>query len=655
MRELVATTLEFEDWRVEIAATGAEGLARARAGRPDVILCDRGLPDMDGLDVVVALAADPATAWLPVVVVSALAHFDDVVAGIEAGAHDYITKPFDRLELLVRCRASRRVATEHRRLEAMTAQLADSEKAYRRLVETAAEGIWVVDADSRVTFANTRLAQMFGIPVEQVVGRRTIDFAAPASAPRIEDLTARGRAGIAETIDFQFVRTDGSPLWTSVNAAPLFDDAGAYLGTMALISDVTARHEQEEALARSQARYRALLDQLPGTQTVVYDRTLTAVVAAGAGITARGLDESDMVGKHVSELVAAADLDQLEQLYAAALVGEGSSIEFRSSLTGIDNLLDVVPITTTEGGVQEILVVARDIGPLKQREQDLARAEERWRVAFDGAPVGIALLNADGRFTRVNPALAELVGYSASHLTNLSVTDVVRPEEVGLVRQALGDLASGRVARHTAERLYRRADGRDIWLFVNVALLENTEKDTTLLAHFVDISAQKQFETSLRHDAEHDPLTGLLNRRGFAAELERQHSTSLRHRDHAALVVLDLDGLKRVNDTLGHAAGDEVLKAVADVLRRRLRATDVVARLGGDEFAVILPRVDEAQATRAARSLVDAISAAEPTGVDIAISASAGVAMFDGRPADDIIAEADAAMYAVKASRPGRG
>ncbi|HXE46151.1 MAG TPA: GGDEF domain-containing protein [Conexibacter sp.] len=169
-----------------------------------------------------------------------------------------------------------------------------------------------------------------------------------------------------------------------------------------------------------------------------------------------------------------------------------------------------------------------------------------------------------------------------------------------------------------------------------------------------DLHKLRASTSELRHLADHDPLTGLPNRRRFEQELARQLAHVRRYGPEGALLVLDLDCFKPVNDSLGHAAGDRLLTRVAAVLRERLRATDLIARLGGDEFAVLLPRVDRAGATVVARSLVETVRGAVPAAAAGAVTISVGVLAFGGdAPAstpESALAAADLAMYDAKAA-----
>ena len=169
-----------------------------------------------------------------------------------------------------------------------------------------------------------------------------------------------------------------------------------------------------------------------------------------------------------------------------------------------------------------------------------------------------------------------------------------------------------------------------------------------------DLSSLRATTSELRHLADHDALTGLPNRRRFEEELARHLAHVRRYGPEGAVLVLDLDCFKPVNDTFGHAAGDRLLVRVASVLRQRLRATDVVARLGGDEFAVLLPRVDRAGAAAVASSLVETVRAEAPTADASAVTASVGALAFDAEtlasaPAS-VLAAADLAMYDAKAA-----
>ena len=186
---------------------------------------------------------------------------------------------------------------------------------------------------------------------------------------------------------------------------------------------------------------------------------------------------------------------------------------------------------------------------------------------------------------------------------------------------------------------------------------ENGGEDL-ILTNVVDVSERHRYERQLAFLAEHDPLTGLANRRRFDQELARHVDDCRRYGPRGAVLMLDLDHFKEVNDTLGHAIGDELLVDVARVLQQRMRSTDLVARLGGDEFAVLLPHADMKSAELVASSLVetlrDEVSGLEDTRSGVTASVGGVIIEESHLSASDVLSAADAAMYVAKHSGRSR-
>ena len=279
----------------------------------------------------------------------------------------------------------------------------------------------------------------------------------------------------------------------------------------------------------------------------------------------------------------------------------------------------------------------------------LRRATQQFQSAFDNASIGMALVGLDGQWLQVNQALCELVGYSEEQLLKLTFQAITHPDDLDADLALVQDVLAGRRTTYQMEKRYLHADGREIWALLSVSLA-NDEEDRPL--HFIsqiqDISERKALEEQLRHQAEHDPLTGLANRRRFEQELNRQIERCARHGESAALAVIDLDRFKHVNDQQGHATGAKLRATVGAALRARRRATDIAARIGGDEFAVILIGVDDRGAETAAAAIAAAISEhARAAGLET--TASVGIAMITpGVTADELQARADRAMYEAK-------
>ena len=282
-------------------------------------------------------------------------------------------------------------------------------------------------------------------------------------------------------------------------------------------------------------------------------------------------------------------------------------------------------------------------------------SEARLVDAFHYAPVGMALVGLDGRFISVNPALCEISGHPREQLETMSPAAIIHAEDVARVMTLRAAILSGEIDHYDLEVRCIHAAGhiRDVAVHVTLARGADGEP-TNFVTQVMDITDRKRFEAQLQHMADHDSLTGLFNRRRFKQELERHVVHVQRYGFEGAVLVLDIDNFKQINDSLGHQAGDQLINFVGDLLRDNLRATDVLARLGGDEFAILVPKADRGEAEGVADKLVNAVRNSAPVlrgdqrrGVTISV----GVAMFDDRhglSADDTLVDADLAMYDAK-------
>jgi diguanylate cyclase (GGDEF)-like protein/PAS domain S-box-containing protein len=261
-----------------------------------------------------------------------------------------------------------------------------------------------------------------------------------------------------------------------------------------------------------------------------------------------------------------------------------------------------------------------------------------------------ASLDANGTVLYANPRFGELLGMALSQVLGLTLTELTAKAGRAAARRLLANAARG-PARGTLELL--RGDGQPVPVSVSAAPLAGEPPEVCLVA--TDLTEHRRYEQQLEYLASHDPLTQQLNRRAFAHELTGHMERAGRYGSHGALVLLDLDKLKYVNDTFGHTAGDELLLAVAGALAERLRASDTLARLGGDEFGVLLPQADQEAAQLVTGTLLETIRELEPPGLR-SVTASAGIALFDGSGTtnDEMMLRADRAMYEVK-ERGGNG
>ena len=282
------------------------------------------------------------------------------------------------------------------------------------------------------------------------------------------------------------------------------------------------------------------------------------------------------------------------------------------------------------------------------------RAEANLRTIFDTAPIGNAVLGSGDRIVEVNHALGHIVGFTRKELIGRTLAQLVHSEDAALLTDAVAALRAGERGGLETELRVVHASGQAVPVAVHAAALRSPDGGTRVLLQLLDITERKRVEAHLQHMADHDPLTGLLNRRRFEQELERHVAHAQRYGTEGAVIVLDVDRFKQVNDAYGHSTGDRVITSVARVLRRRLRTTDTLARLGGDEFAVLLPKADRREAGIVARRLVEAVRAQADVATGEradAVTISVGVTVLEEHAeltAEGAMIDADLAMYDAK-------
>ena len=312
------------------------------------------------------------------------------------------------------------------------------------------------------------------------------------------------------------------------------------------------------------------------------------------------------------------------------------------------------PVLDPAGEVSRMVGVCQDVTELVLTERARAEADARFRSAFENAPIGIALVDfqagVEGRLTEVNRSLTELTARSASELVGAPLSALCLAEDADSDLPLRERLLAGELDGYTIEKRCLLDGDRLTWLQLNVSLIGASRgTDGHGIVQVQDVTERKRFEQQLRYIADHDSLTGLHNRRRFREELDSQVALKQRYGGEGAVLLLDVDRLKEINDTAGHGAGDDLLRRVGEALQARVRSTDVVARLAGDEFAVMLPNGGRAEAEAVAADLVARLAGEQVSG--LSISVSVGVTVFGSEEhgsAEDVLSAADAAMYRAK-------
>jgi diguanylate cyclase (GGDEF)-like protein/PAS domain S-box-containing protein len=502
----------------------------------------------------------------------------------------------------------------------------------QRAQALARTGSWRWDVAEQEMTWSPELCRIYGVDPSRALPtfqEFLSTMVAPLDRERVAQVTrAAIRAGEPADFEMAIVRTDGEARVLHSRVRPVRGGDGAITRIEDISQDVTELRAARDALRAGEEQLRLVLGNLPRAVVAVYDRTLRCTMMEGGTLPPEAYT-------------------LLDPALAAALEGEESGLVVAAGDGARELELAVVPHRDLHGAIAGALVVARDV--TEERVADRARraAEQRFEVAFDRAPIGMFLADVDGRFLKVNAALSTMLGYPCEELLARGPDAFVHPDDLGDVRAGLAAMADGDVA---IEHRMRRADGEPVWVAVGATLIrDGAGAPLHVLGQMQDVTERREYEQRLRHLADHDPLTGLLNRRGFAAALGAHVARSRRYGAAGALLVVDLDGFKDVNDSHGHHAGDALLVGCAAALGERLRETDVLGRLGGDEFAVLLPVETAEQAAVVAEALVAVV---REHGSRMGVTASIGVAVVDRETgtAEELLVRADRAMYAAKAA-----
>ena len=540
----------------------------------------------------------------------------------------------------------------------ITGDLEASVRHTRQILVAAHDAFVSIDEVGGVSDWNPQAEALFGWSRAEVLGR---DLATLIVPPGQRDAHRRGvdrfrRTGqgaiVGKLLELTAVDREGRefPIEFTISVV----ETGAGYCFNAFMRDISERRTVEETLRRS-SRYFELARDL--TLTAGFDGVFKSVNPVVTEIL--GWSEEEFLSRPFMEFVHPDDRAQtaaeMERLGTGAL-----TFSFVNRYQAKDGSYHWIDWNATVPADDDVIYASgRDISERVQMELALRKAEERFREAFDGAPIGVCLLSLGseepGRLMQANPTLAGILGYGEDELTDVTLGSLIHPEDHDAVADGVRALANGVTEHWELEARLIHRGGDPVWTVISAAPLSGESGLPPIaVTHVMDISDRKQFEYRLQFLADHDALTGLFNRRRFGEELESAVNRARRYEEDGAVLFLDLDGFKFVNDTLGHAAGDELITRVAGLLAAELRSTDILARVGGDEFAVLLTRCNEEHAIEIAQGLLATLRLNGGTVRDdrrARVSSSIGITVFDGdreTTADELVVEADIAMYDAK-------
>jgi diguanylate cyclase (GGDEF)-like protein/PAS domain S-box-containing protein len=539
-------------------------------------------------------------------------------------------------------------------LSVVAGRIRQSERRFRSMIENAHDLFVICDIEGTLLYVSPSVRGVAGVNPEDILGSSQNDMHHPDDLSRlIEAFSAAVRNGRAE-VDFRFRHRDGSWRWLQTTIINLLDDPD--VGGIVLAGrDVTERKQVEEALRVNEERWRSLLMNSSDVITVLDDKG-DVIYASPSIDRLLGLTSDQILDMSVFALVHPDDLERAGTTLLELIDSEGPSWpiemrvrhvngDYRSIEAVAKNMLD-------DPNIGGIVINVRDVTERKLAEAALSVNEERWRALVKNSTDAITVLGPDARVIYTSPSVERLLGYDPDPLTQTEVFEVVHPDDLAEAAASFQKLLNSDNVSDLIEMRVRHADGTYHWIEAVANNLLDDPAIGGIVVNVRDVTERKRAEEELARQAMSDSLTGLANRIVLVDRVASASARSERTGKLTAVLFLDLDHFKLVNDGLGHAVGDQLLITVADRLQRFLRKGDTAARLGGDEFVLCCENIESySEAADIADRLAEVLG--EPInldGQDVSLTVSVGItcACDGSRSPEDLLRDADVAMYRAK-------
>jgi diguanylate cyclase (GGDEF)-like protein/PAS domain S-box-containing protein len=537
--------------------------------------------------------------------------------------------------------------------------LTESEERYRHMLEDMEDSYFEVGLDGNFTFVNNAMCRALRYSKEELVGINYRAVVAKEDAKNMfKDFNTVYRTGKSlKGLSYHLIRKDGTREIAELSVSPRRDQKGQIIGFCGVGRDITERLRMEETLRRSEEKYRTILEDMEESYYEV-DLAVNFTFFNSALCRQLGYSREELMGMNYRVYTPPDDVKKVFQAYnqvyrTAEPIKLYDMEQVRKDGTRIIAQTSIFPLLNEKDEIIGFRGVGRDVTRRVRMEEALRQSEERYRTILAEIEEGYYEVDLAGNIKFVNKAACRQFGYSEEELIGSNYRAYVPKEDIKGVYKAWNKVYRTGEPLQSYPFATVKKDGTQIFVENSVSPLRDKNRNIIgFRAVSRDVTQRKQFEQKLADMATHDPLTGLPNRSLLSDRLTIGLALSRRNGNRLAVLMLDLDRFKVINDTMGHTVGDDLLKAVAGRLESVTRKSDTIARIGGDEFVLVLPQVAQPKdAAKLAQRILDVFQ--EPFVFDdhrLEITTSIGIAVYpdDGKDIDILLRNADNAMYQAK-------